>query len=347
MRKLVLKLFQWFGIFRIWRAMKRNEIIVLCLHGIMDDGVQTKWKPLRAQYPRENLDTALRTLKKHYTFISLDDAAEMLQGKKPVQRNSIVLTFDDGYLNNLLHALPILRKHEVPCVMYVAVGNTEERKPFWFDRLDYAIQHAHVHDKTFVVNGETVTIDASTRGKLKRTFKQLRDLAKKGHRSDLEMLAELQSLSEQLEEQNDKRLSDIFEEDDWSSVMNWDQVAEAAADPLVTIGSHTVDHIRLGEVDEARAMRELSESKIALESHGVNGCDHFCYPDGNYNDDTTAYVRRAGYQTAVTTEPGTNPVNTDLMRIKRIHLPESGDPGSILYVASGLADAISNLRGAN
>jgi peptidoglycan/xylan/chitin deacetylase (PgdA/CDA1 family) len=345
MRNLVLKLFQWFGVFGIWRSMKRNEIIVLCLHGVMDEGVKTKWTPLRPQYPRATLDTAIRTLKQHYNFVSLDEAVEMLQGKRPIERNSIVLTFDDGYLNNLVHALPILREHNVPCVMYIAVGNTEERSPFWFDRLDYAIQHADVHEKSFTINGEQVTIDASTRSNLKRTFKQLRNLAKKGHRSDLEMLAELQQLSEDLENQKNVRLSDIFEEDDWSSVMDWKQVVEAAEDPLVTIGSHTVDHIRLGEVDESRAMRELKESKKTLESHGVPECKHFCYPDGNYNQETTNYVANAGYQTAVTTEPGMNPVNTNLMKIKRIHLPESNDPGSILYVASGMADAISSIRG--
>jgi peptidoglycan/xylan/chitin deacetylase (PgdA/CDA1 family) len=161
----------------------------------------------------------------------------------------------------------------------------------------------------------------------------------------LEMRRELSDISEKLETQGNTRLRDIFEDDDWTAVMTWDQIREAHADPLITIGSHTIDHIRLSEVDEDRNMKELIESKAILEAQGISDCTHFCYPNGSLNDDTPGYVRKAGYESAVTTEAGTNPVNTDLMKIKRIHMPDSSDPKMITYVASGMSQAIANIRG--
>ena len=75
-------------------------------------------------------------------FVSLGDAVEMLAGRKPLVPYSLVLTFDDGYRNNITHALPLLRRNQVPATIYLATGHVEERRPFSFDRLDYALQHA-------------------------------------------------------------------------------------------------------------------------------------------------------------------------------------------------------------
>ncbi len=345
MRRLLLKIFFAIGGFRLWRYFKRNDVTILCLHGVMDEEVDSAWVPLRAQYPRDTLDKSLGLLKKYYNFVSLEHALAMILGEKKIEPNTMVLTFDDGYYNNLRHALPILKKHSVPSVMYVACGQIEERTPFWFDRLDYAIQHADLGVEEFVINGEKIEIDGSNRHTLRKSFKSLRDLAKRGDRDDAEMASELEALSAQLEARSGRRLTDIFEKDDWSGVMTWQQIAAISTESLVEVGSHTVNHIRLGKVKRDVVMHELSASKAILEEKTAAPCRHFCYPDGSLNNKTPQYLRDAEYDSAVTTIPGTNPVSTDPMQLKRIHLPESDDPLTTLLVASGLADAIDNVRG--
>ena len=341
---MILTAFRWFGVFAIWRYLKRNEVIILCLHGVMDDEIKTDWKPLRPQYARKDLDSALELLKKHYSFVSMADAVEMISGKKPIKQNAMVLTFDDGYLNNLRHALPILRKHGVPATMYIAVGHVERREPFWFDRLDYALQHAGVAGRKVRINGKDIEIDNSSREALATSYSRIRAVAKSAGRNDLEMLKELADLSEMLERESGKRLADIFENDDWSSILNWQQLAELSQDSLIEIGSHTINHIRLAEVNEERVMKELRDSmQILSEKTGVP-CEHFCYPNGSFNGDTARCVRESGYRSAVTTVPGSNPCGTNVMQLKRIHLPDKPDSNSVMYVASGLAYAMADWR---
>jgi peptidoglycan/xylan/chitin deacetylase (PgdA/CDA1 family) len=344
MGRLIRNLVMRCGGFALWRWLKRDEIVILTLHGVMDEEADTSWRPLRAQYPRASLKLALGVLTDYYTFVTLDHAVAMLQGEVPMEQNCMVLTLDDGYFNNLKHAMPILREHEVPVLVYAAVGNIEQRKPFWFDRLDYAIQLADVDGLPVSINGDEVVLRAGSRKELRKSYKTIRDKAKQPGRSDAEMLEELDSLAEQLERRAGRALSDIFEEDDWTSVMSWDQLREMQNDRFAQVGSHTVSHTRLGHAGQESVEFELSVSKQMLEQELGDECRHFCYPNGSFGENTPAMVRAAGYRSATTTEEGANRVGCDPMLLKRIHLPESAARMDVLYVASGLADSVAGLR---
>jgi peptidoglycan/xylan/chitin deacetylase (PgdA/CDA1 family) len=332
------------GGFALWTWVKRNEIVILTLHGVMDENADTSWQPLRTQYPTTTLRKALSTLTRYYKFVTLDHAVAMLRGDAPIEPNCMVLTLDDGYRNNLKFAMPILREFGVPSIVYAAVGHVEQRKPFWFDRLDYAIQHADVDGLVVSINAEEITLQAKSRKDLQQSYKAIRDKAKQPGRCDIEMLEELEALAERLERRAGRALSDIFEEDDWTSIMNWGQVREMHKDTLAQVGSHTLSHARLGHVDKARAKFELSGSKQKLDQELGDECRHFCYPNGSYDSETPAMVRAAGYQSATTSVEGTNKVGCDPMLLKRIHLPESPAPMDVLYVASGLANSVAGLR---
>lgn len=344
MSRLLQKIITATGLLRLWRFVMRKRVVILYLHGVMDDEVDSSWSPLRRQYSRQQLRQALRLLSKSYNFVSIDTARKMLAGEVSPMERCMVLTFDDGYLNNWKHAAPILREFGVPTVFYIATGNVEKREPFWVDRLDYAIQAAVKSDTDVVIDGQPVTLQAGSRDELVRTFKKMRDLAKAVDRSDEEMRAEIDSITSRLESKSGAALDDIFEDDDWAGVMTWQDVKNASDDELITIGSHTVDHVRLGEVEDARASDELTQSKSIIESKTGQECQHFCYPNGSFNRRTASLVEAAGYKTAVTVETGINRVGENPMQLRRIHLPDTEDDAQVEYVASGLSDAIAKLR---
>jgi len=72
----------------------------------------------------------------------------------------------------------------------------------------------------------------------------------------------------------------------------------------VEIGSHTVNHPRLGRLDPAQAWREIADSKAALEDVLGEAVDFFAYPYGDYNPAVRDAVARAGYKAAVTCSRG-------------------------------------------
>jgi peptidoglycan/xylan/chitin deacetylase (PgdA/CDA1 family) len=89
--------------------------------------------------------------------------------------------------------------------------------------------------------------------------------------------------------------------------MGWPELAELAADPLVTIGAHTVNHPMLAKLPEKAVRSEMDLSRSIIEAGlGIRPA-HLSYPVG---DRTSAGPREfeiaaeLGFKTAVTTRPG-------------------------------------------
>jgi peptidoglycan/xylan/chitin deacetylase (PgdA/CDA1 family) len=112
--------------------------------------------------------------------------------------------------------------------------------------------------------------------------------------------------------------------------MTWDEVAGMAPSPLVTFGSHTVNHRNLAKLsgDEVRA--ELAESKQRIEAATKKACDHFCCPWGRPGRDfrpdrDPAIATELGYRSFLTTERGLTQTGDKLPLVKRdvIHMHSS------------------------
>ena len=84
------------------------------------------------------------------------------------------------------------------------------------------------------------------------------------------------------------------------------------------VGSHSLSHPRLHELPQDAAQREIAESRAALRDLLGVPIEHFAYPFGAFNADTVAWVRRAGYSSAVTVLPGIARTSDDPLRLPRI-----------------------------
>ena len=89
---------------------------------------------------------------------------------------------------------------------------------------------------------------------------------------------------------------------------DWEEIAELAADPLVTIGAHTVNHPMLKKVPNDAAVRaEMEMSRSVLEAALGKRPEHLAYPVGDATSAGPREFRIAaelGFKTAVTTRPG-------------------------------------------
>ena len=89
--------------------------------------------------------------------------------------------------------------------------------------------------------------------------------------------------------------------DDLDLHMTTDQLQSARERGVFTYGSHTLTHPMLSELDRDRAFSEIHRSKLDLEGRLGIEVSTFCYPAGNFNDETVALVGEAGYRAAVVT----------------------------------------------
>jgi hypothetical protein len=92
-----------------------------------------------------------------------------------------------------------------------------------------------------------------------------------------------------------------------SSSMDWDDLAKLAADPLVTIGSATVNYPALSNLKAADAQREMTMGKAVAETALHRAASHFAYPFGDRQSWRREHVvmgQEAGFASAVSTIPG-------------------------------------------
>ena len=342
-RSLVFSILRYSGALAAWQWCHRDSIVVVMMHSVMDEGVPSTWVPLRAQLSRERLDRCLTELGKRYTFVSLDEVAEVLAGVRKPRPYSLALTLDDGYRNQFQLAAPILAKHGAPATIYIVPGHIDSREPFWYDRLDYALQSAAADDRGSAE--ETVRVAPERRGTLREEYRRLRERLRVESADDVAFNARMHELAADAEKSSGRALRTIIERDEWSALAQWSELDRIDAS-LVTVGSHTVDHVRLAHVEPAVAEDQLRRSKAQIEGHLGRPCVHFCYPDGSHNDVVADIVRACGYRTATTVEEGINPVGTDLMKIRRMNLPTEGSMTEMLANVSGLSHGISLAKAA-
>jgi peptidoglycan/xylan/chitin deacetylase (PgdA/CDA1 family) len=130
--------------------------------------------------------------------------------------------------------------------------------------------------------------------------------------------------------------------------MSWDELKLFAADPLVTIGAHTISHCNLAQQSETVARDELASSRARIEDSLQRPAIHLAYPYGDKPAAGTrefALARAAGYKTAVTTRPGmVFPESADHMTaLPRVSLNGNYQDARILPVlTSGAATAMWN-----
>ncbi|QOC22008.1 polysaccharide deacetylase family protein [Wenzhouxiangella sp. AB-CW3] len=229
---------------------------------------------------------------RHFNCLSLPEAIEQLAaGTLP--KRSLIVTFDDGYLDNLTLALPILRRHAVPATVYIATGLIEQAELPWWYELEDLIAGAdgfHIHWDNQHLHFSTIDADAK-----RRTFDILNPMLKRMDSAEqIRFMGLLRQSSRQPVEKDNQ-------------FMNHRQLIELASDPLITIGAHTHHHLALSELKPIRLRHEITHSKELLENWLKQPIEHLAYPFGGEAHAATrefSVAEELGFSSAVTTRLG-------------------------------------------
>lgn len=218
----------------------------------------------------ERLDRQLGILRRHFTLVSLNDLLSHLDGH-PLAPNPALVTFDDGYRDNLHTGLPILQRHGVRATFFVATRYVGERRLFWWDRVSWIVKHARRRRFPLERPGPLdVDIDRGVHD----AERQLHRIIKDTPGLDLEDF--LQSLAWAA----DAPWSDAVEAElVQRHVMTWDDV-RALRRAGMDIGSHTRTHRVLQTVPNEQLADELAGSRSDLEAQLGEPILTVAYPVG-------------------------------------------------------------------
>ncbi len=254
------------------------------------------------------------------------------------RRRFVCITFDDGYKDLAQWAYPLLKKYQMPFALYIPTSFPDRLGELWWVALEAVIaQNSRIGMQ---INGEDRFFECGTVSEKRELYDEIYAYLR-SMKTEVQIRQAVRDLCACHRIEIAAFCRDLC--------MNWEEIGELAADPLVTIGAHTVNHMMLRKVESDEAVRaEIDMSRSVLEAALGLRTEHLAYPVG---DPTSAGQREfriaaeLGFKTAVTTRPGV------LFRAHRDHLTAlprislNGDFQSQRYVKvlmSGAATAIWN-----
>lgn len=242
------------------------------------------------------LEEMLVYLKGKYDIISLEDMCNWLESKEKLKKKFIVVTFDDGYKDNLTLAYPVFKKLNIPFTIYVTnCFPNKTAKLWWYMLEDILLENTKIQ---FTINNNLHLFESKTQNQKDKSFEQIRNIIINA------TAANQAKLLSHLEKTYNKNLKDYVVKE----ALTWDEINTLSKDPLVTIGCHTENHLALNTLTKEEQLKEILESKKEIDSKTQNNSAHFAYPYGTSNEINESEVNNLAatksFQTATTTRMG-------------------------------------------
>lgn len=310
MKDIIKKIFILFGGAVIFRWINRTPR-VLFYHSV-DNIVNQEVEAVA--FSIESFEKQVEYLRKHYEIISLDEFYERYNANAFTKRE-IVLTFDDGYANNLYTVAPILKKYDSPFSVFISTEHidTGEFYPTSIARIIILGSQLTSISIPFLNLEDEVISDLNRK---REVYKIVSKELKNRPLSEVRII--ISELKNNISDTEYILLQKKYKSD---RPMTWDEVKQLH-DMGATIGSHCMYHMichsnqRKEDIEEQiRGSKDIIETRLGAK------CNYFVYPNGDYTNFSNEIVEKAGYKIGFSTDLGS--INKKNMRaLPRIGVPQ-------------------------
>ena len=282
----------------------------------------------------------VRAYAEHYTPMTVGDICAHLAEGRPLPRNAVAVTIDDGYVDCATVALPALQAAGVPATVFVVSGFVDSDAEMWWDQIERVCLQPGVLPPSISLSAAGVDFEYALDDGLELGEQEAAGLAdwnmtKPPTHPRQNLYLRLRSLLHDL--QPEQRLALLAELRAQTGVpaearpanrgLTAAEVRELDASGLVEIGAHTVTHPHLSTLTPEAQRAEILGGKAALEVLLGHDVVAFSYPYGDYGsftDATSAIVRETGLLGACTTELGRSlPWGSVSLGSERYELPRT------------------------
>ncbi len=282
----------------------------------------------------ENFAAQLRILSELAAPVSLREAIAANE-RRDDRRTRVCVTFDDGYADNALTALPILERESVPASIFVTSGAIGRAEEFWWDEVERVLLHPGRLPTSFTLDiagarrsfglGDAADYSGEVFAR-HRDWHVLRgDTPTPRHAAYLAVCSAVVRLTPA---ERETALAELrtLPGANWTPradcrAMTADELRKTAASPLIEIGAHTARHPVLAALGEREQRNEIAASKAALEAVLEKPVQGFAYPFGTRGDftaATAAAVKDSGFDYACANFPGALRPSTDRYELPRL-----------------------------
>ncbi len=306
-----------------FRRIASGGLAVVTYHGVLPEG----YEPVDSGFDG-NLVTAqalrsqLRLLKSKYSVISPEDFRGWIRGQRELPHRAVLLTCDDGLLNNLTDMLPILREEALSCLFFVTGASAGEvRESLWYEELFLIFFRAP--EGIFEITCEGVSIHGRLGSREERRavwWESVKRLSQVGYKIRKSFLnaAQLYFGLEAWQPCAGEKSASCRR----FGLMTAPELRALAAAGM-TIGAHTISHPMLSQAPLELARAEISESRTRLEAALGERPWAFAYPFGDAQSVTPEVLKMpkdADYEAVFMNFGGGLGSNLPTFAMPRIHV---------------------------
>lgn len=308
MKEALLKTFYNLGAFAPFHWANRDKVLILTYHRFSHE--ENPYKISSAWFEKH-----LEYLDRHSRVLSLSETLNFLNNGKSLPPNTTVITIDDGYSDAYDIAFPLLKKFNFPATVYAVTDFLDGKCWLWTDLMRFVFLETESDSIKIALYGEDeIEVDlTSEKQRLEiatRINSRLKKLPNEHKEAKIKEIAEI--LNVKIPALPTKEFAPI----------DWEQAREMDAEN-VKIESHTATHPILTNVSANDLDFELKTSKSRLEEVLDREVEHFCYPNGSFNNAVWQAVKNANYKCATTTNYGFNEKTANPFLLNRIDAQSS------------------------
>lgn len=280
-----------------------NLLRVLTYHRVDEPDAQPALRPNLLSATPAGFEEQMRYVAARFHVVAIPEVIAACHGGPPLPPRSVLITFDDAYRDFAEHAWPILRRHDLPVVLFVPTAYPDQPdRSFWWDRLHQAFWATPRRD----------TI-ATPLGRLRLATPRQRHRGAQRLNEHVKMLSHADGMA-----LVDQVCRDLDSPPAENRVLGWNELRRLAREG-VALGSHTQNHPLVNRIPLELARAEAANSLEDLRREIGPVEPVFAYPGGGLSNDVVHALREDRFLLSFTTAPGINDLaNSDPLRLRRL-----------------------------
>ena len=290
-KNLFLKIYGYFH--KRYHHLIYGQCVVLLYHRVTN----LQFDPQLLAVSPKNFDSHLRFLNKKYNLITIEELVEYLTTNKRIPKNSVAITFDDGYADNYLEAIPILEKHSSQALFYIMSGNLNTANEYWWDKVERIFYFSSNTPSENSLCIDEKEFDFSNWSNFKR------DIIYN------ELLPLFRRMNSQKRDNYINQLGEIFNivsNRESHRSLTFDELKLMSLSESAIIACHTDLHPSLASLSYDEQKNEILSSKNKIEEIINKPVVHFSFPFGtisDYNEDTLKICKELNFKIVAANHP--------------------------------------------
>ena len=239
----------------------------------------------------ENFNDQISYLTKNYNVVTAEEFYALITSRKKFPKHTALLTFDDGYADNLLEALPILEAYNAQAIFYITTSHLNTDKELWWDELERIfLTDFHLPESIIISDGgNDYTLKTSTvpqrikiHNRWHKLFKSNLPDRREYFIENLKAWAELKDSGRSL-----------------YRMLTFEELKKLHVSKSAVIGAHTHTHTVMSLLTKEQQLSEMQQSKDILEKLLNTKIEHASYPFGtkkDFNEDSIEVSKQLNFK---------------------------------------------------